>query len=199
MAQTLRLHMSRIFGILMAAMLCISTSGWEDRSPLVATALFFLGTILVGLATVGRLWCSLYIAGYKTNYLVTVGPYSVSRNPLYLCTLVGAVGIGLATKTLLFPLIILIAFILYYPFVIKVEEAELTRLHKRAFVAYRKIVPRFIPKISLLQEPKEYVVKPIVFRKHMFDAIWFVWGLGFLAIIDGLQKVRVLPIIFKVY
>lgn len=81
MIQTLRIQVSRLFGILMAVMLCISTSGWEEQAPLMAAGLFFLGTILVGLATVGRLWCSLYIAGYKTKHLVTVGPYSMSRNP----------------------------------------------------------------------------------------------------------------------
>jgi protein-S-isoprenylcysteine O-methyltransferase Ste14 len=199
MIQTLRIQVSRLFGILMAVMLCISTSGWEEQAPLMAAGLFFLGTILVGLATVGRLWCSLYIAGYKTKHLVTVGPYSMSRNPLYLFSLLGAVGVGLATRTFLFPLVLLTAFILYYPFVINIDEAELTRLHESEFSAYRKAVPRFFPKISLLEEPKEYVVKPLVFRKNILDVIWFVWALGFLPVINGLQKVEVLPVIFKIY
>jgi len=199
MAQTLRLHLSRLFGIIMALFLCVSASGWDKEAPLMATTLFFLGTILVGIATVGRLWCSLYIAGYKTNQLVTLGPYSMSRNPLYLFTLIGIVGIGCATKTLLFPFVIAAAFLLYYPFVLKIEEEELTGLHAEAFATYRRTVPPFFPKFSLLKEPKEYVVKPIIFRKHMWETVWFVWGLGFLAIISGLQKVGMLPVIFMVY
>jgi hypothetical protein len=172
---------------------------WEDKAPLVATTLFLLGAVLVGIASLGRLWCSLYIAGYKTDHLVTQGPYSISRNPLYLFSFVGLLGVGLSSETILVPLIILIAFIAYYPFVVRSEEAELMRLHKTQFEIYMKEVPRFFPEISLLKEPEEYVVKPVVFRKHIFDALWFIWIMGILETIEGLQEAGIFPTIFKIY
>lgn len=199
MIEKLRLHLSRLFAVLLVLLMCVSKSMWEDKAPLVATTLFLLGAVLVGIASLGRLWCSLYIAGYKTDHLVTQGPYSISRNPLYFFSFVGLLGVGLSSETILVPLIILIAFIAYYPFVVRSEEAELMRLHKTQFEIYMKEVPRFFPEISLLKEPEEYVVKPVVFRKHIFDALWFIWIMGILETIEGLQEAGIFPTIFKIY
>ncbi len=171
MTEKLRIRISQIFAGLLVVLICISSSLWEDKAPFVTTVLFLLGAVLVGIASLGRLWCSVYIAGYKTDHLVTQGPYSMCRNPLYFFSLLGALGVGLASETLLIPFVILIAFVGYYPLVIKSEEAELIRLHKSEFEIYLKEVPRFFPKISLLKEPEEYIVKPIVFKRHMFSAI----------------------------
>ena len=153
----------------------------------------------MGIASIGRLWCSLYIAGYKTERLVNQGPYSISRNPLYFFSLLGAIGVGLASETLLIPLLILIAFVVYYPFVIKSEEADLLKLHDKEYEIYLKEVPRFFPKISLLKEPEDYIVKPIVFKRQMFDALWFIWLMGLLEIIEELHELKLLPTIFKIY
>ena len=199
MTEKLRIRISQIFAGLLVVLICISSSLWEDKAPFVTTLLFLLGAVLVGIASLGRLWCSVYIAGYKTDHLVTQGPYSMCRNPLYFFSLLGALGVGLTTETLLVPLVILIAFFGYYPLVIKSEEAELIKLHKTEFEIYLKEVPKFFPKISLLNEPEEYTVKPIVFKRHMFHALWFVWFLGIIEIIEELHELNVLPTIFKIY
>ena len=199
MTEKLRIRISQIFAGLLVVLICISSSLWEDKAPFVTTVLFLLGAVLIGIASLGRLWCSVYIAGYKTDHLVTQGPYSMCRNPLYFFSLLGALGVGLASETLLIPFVILIAFVGYYPLVIKSEEAELIRLHKSEFEIYLKEVPRFFPKISLLKEPEEYIVKPIVFKRHMFSAIWFIWFMGIIEIIEELHELKVLPTIFKIY
>jgi protein-S-isoprenylcysteine O-methyltransferase Ste14 len=177
----------------------VSGSLWEEKAPLITTALFFLGTLLVGIASLGRLWCSVYIAGYKTDHLVTQGPYSMCRNPLYFFSFLGALGVGFASESFLIPLLIFIGFVTYYPFVIKSEEAELRQLHKDEFERYFKKVPKFFPKISYLAEPEEYVVKPKVFRNHMFSALWFVWFLGLLEIMEEFHELNILPTIFNIY
>lgn len=199
MVEKLRIRISQIFAGLLVVLICVSSSLWEDKAPFVTTVLFLFGAVLVGIASLGRLWCSFYIAGYKTDHLVTQGPYSMCRNPLYFFSLLGSLGVGLASETLLIPLVILIAFVGYYPLVIKSEEAELIRLHKSEFEIYLKEVPRFFPKISLLREPEEYVAKPIVFKRHMFNALWFIWLIGILEIIEELHELKVLPTIFKIY
>lgn len=199
MVEKLRIRISQIFAGLLVVLICVSSSLWEDGAPFVATVLFLLGAILVGIASLGRLWCSVYIAGYKTDHLVTQGPYSMCRNPLYFFSLLGALGVGLASETLLIPLVILISFVGYYPLVIKSEEAELIELHSSEFEIYLKEVPRFFPKISLLKEPEEYIVNPRVFKRHMFDALWFIWFIGILEVIEELHKLEVIPTIFKIY
>jgi len=199
MIEKLRIYISQIFVVSLIILICVSRSSWEDDFHTISAALFFLGAILVGIASIGRLWCSVYIAGYKTDHLVTQGPYSMCRNPLYFFSLLGGVGVGLCSETLLIPLVILIAFAGYYPFVIKSEEAELIRLHKSQFEIYMKEVPRFFPKISLLKEPEEYIVKPIVLKRHMFDALWFIWLTGILEVIEELHELKVLSSIFTIY
>jgi protein-S-isoprenylcysteine O-methyltransferase Ste14 len=199
MVEKLRIRISQIFAGLLVVLICISSSLWEDKAPFATTVMFFFGAILAGLASMGRLWCSVYIAGYKKEHLVTQGPYSMCRNPLYFFSLLGALGVGLASETLLVPLVILVAFAGYYPIVIKAEEAELIRLHKSEFEIYMKEVPRFFPKISLLKESEKYIMNPIVFKRHMFSAFWFIWFVGILEIIEELHELKVLPTIFKIY
>ena len=199
MTEKLRIRISQIFAGLLVVLICISSSLWEDKTPFVTTVLFLLGAFLVGIASLGRLWCSVYIAGYKTDHLVTQGPYSMCRNPLYFFSLLGALGVGLTSETLLIPFVILIAFVLYYPLVIKSEEAKLIKLHKSEFEIYLKDVPKFFPKMSLLNEPEEYTVKPIVFKRHIFHALWFIWFVGIIEIIEEFHELNVLPTIFKIY
>ncbi|MFA4916416.1 MAG: isoprenylcysteine carboxylmethyltransferase family protein [Syntrophales bacterium] len=199
MIEKLRLYISQIFVVLLIVLICVSRSLWEDKAPLVSTVLFFGGAVLVGIASLGRLWCSVYIAGYKTDRLITQGPYSMCRNPLYFFSLIGALGVGFASESFLIPVLILIGFVAYYPLVIKSEEAELAKLHKNEFEMYFKTVPRFFPKISCLTEPEEYIVKPVIFKRHMFSALWFIWFMGILELIEELHVLKVLPAIFYIY
>jgi hypothetical protein len=121
------------------------------------------------------------------------------RNPLYFFSLLGAVGVGFASETLTLPAALLLVFTIYYPFVIRSEEAELLKLHGDRYKTYFETVPRFIPKLSKLQEPKEYVVKPVIYRKHMFDALWFVLLLGIMEMIESLHELNIIPIVFNFY
>jgi protein-S-isoprenylcysteine O-methyltransferase Ste14 len=181
------------------ALLLVSSSALKENAPILSNLFFFVGLFLVAIATLGRMWCSLYIAGYKTHTLITQGPYSMCRNPLYFFSLLGAVGIGMTTETLLIPIIVLICFSIYYPLVIKSEETYLLQLHGEPFSDYMARVPRFFPAISRLVEPKEYLVKPMVFRRHMSDAIWFVLIVGFLKVNGDLHSLNILPSFFHIY
>jgi protein-S-isoprenylcysteine O-methyltransferase Ste14 len=194
-----RIRVSAVFALLITAALLVSTSAWEVKSPLVCGLLFLFATILVGIGSLGRMWCSLYVAGYKRDRLIVEGPYSMCRNPLYFFSCLGALGIGFASETLLIPLVILVVFAIYYPGVIRHEESQLKRIHGEQFADYFNTVPRFFPRISYLQEPQEYVTKPIVFRKHIFSALWFIWLVGVVELIEQLHELEVLPNFFQIY
>ena len=199
MIEKFRIEISRIFVAVLIIVIIISDSAWETQAPFVSAVLFMVGCVLVGVASLGRLWCSLYIAGYKTDSLITQGPYSLCRNPLYFFSLIGAVGVGFASETITLPVVLFLVFTMYYPSVIKSEEAELSKIHDDKFQTYFQNTPRFIPKLSNFREPEEYVVKPVIFRKHMFDALWFIWLLGIMEILESLHELHVLPTIFNFY
>ncbi|GBD96394.1 MAG TPA: isoprenylcysteine carboxylmethyltransferase family protein [Nitrospirae bacterium] len=193
-----RIVISQFFMAVLGAVI-ISTTSWWEGSGLVGEALFSIGTVLVGIATVGRLWCSVYISGYKVKKLITTGPYSMCRNPLYFFSLLGSVGIGLATETFVIPAVIAIAFALYYPYVISREEDRLASVHSGDFENYCKKIPKFVPSFSLFEEPEEYKIKPRIFRKRLIDSLWFVWMLGIIEFIEALHEYSYLPAFFKLY
>jgi protein-S-isoprenylcysteine O-methyltransferase Ste14 len=193
-----RIPLSRILGAGVLLLFVFSGSYWEGKG-LISTALFFIGVILVGVATMGRVWCSLYISGYKTQMLITVGPYSMCRNPLYFFSLLGLLGAGLTTETLGIPTILLAGFALYYPLVIRAEEEKLLARHGKDFEAYCQRTPRFFPSPSLLSEPKDYTVKVEVFKKSLLDALWFIWITGIFEILESLHENGVIPMPLTLY
>ncbi|MCU0915650.1 MAG: isoprenylcysteine carboxylmethyltransferase family protein [Planctomycetes bacterium] len=197
--QRRRKAFSRLFVAALGAVVLISESYWDARGMIVGDLLFLIGLVLVGVATVGRLWCGLYIAGYKTNTLITVGPYSVCRNPLYLFSLLGGIGLGLANETVTLALVIAAAFLSYYPFVIGAEEKNLLRIHGVDFDRYVANTPRLCPSWNRLREPEEYTVRPRAFRRAIFDAMLFVWMAGVLELVEALHAHHVLPTLFLLY
>jgi len=193
-----RIPISRIFAIILLIVILFSDSKWE-QILFISNVYFLVGCILVGIGSLGRLWCSLYIAGYKNSVLVTFGPYSMTRNPLYFFSLLGAVGVGLATETLVIPFVILVLFLGYYPTVIRSEERRLLKLHGKKFEAYGRNTPTFFPKLSLLEEPLTYTVNTKIFRKNIFGALWFIWLMGIMEIIEAFHEAGVLPIYLRIY
>jgi len=196
--ERMRIPLSKIFGLILLVFILFSSSRWEDV-PLTGDLIFLIGCVFVGIGSLGRLWCSLYISGYKNDTLVTYGPYSISRNPLYFFSLIGGIGVGLATETVMIPLIIVIMFLIYYPNIIKNEERRLLNIHGEEFKRYCNKTPSFIPKFSLFEETEEYTVNPKIFRKNIIRAVWFIWFLGIMEIIEAFHETGVLPIYFRIY
>jgi len=191
--------LTRAAGAMGLLWLCGTQSYWETRSEAISLALFFVGMMFVTIATVGRLWCALYIAGYKNRQLVTQGPFSLCRHPLYFFSMIGMVGIGCATETFTFPIVFLVLFALYYPFVIKSEERRLKQLFGTEFDEYKRRVSAFIPRFSTFVEPENCSVNPSVYRKHMFSALWFVWIVGILEVIEGVREMGVFTSLWSLY
>ena len=194
-----RLLVSRIAALIVCTVIALSRSYWEEADEVVAFLLFLLGMVFVGIASLGRMWCSLYIAGFKDKRLITEGPYSVCRNPLYLFSLIGFVGLGLTTETFTIPIVLFLMFTIYYPFVINAEELRLSQLFGSDFERYRHEVPRILPRIRLFSEPEVYSVNPRTYKRHMFSALWFVWIAGIFEVFEGLAEIGILPIKWVLY
>jgi len=194
-----RRALTRYFAVLLSIMISLSESAWNAHHSGIADALFLTGLVLVGIAAVGRLWCSLHISGYKTNTLITVGPYSLCRNPLYAFSLLGGIGVGLASETFSLAVAIGLAFLLYYPLVVRAEERNLRELHRADFEKYLATTPRFWPSFRRFQEPPEYVVRPRIFRRAMRDALLFVWAVAALKLLEALHEHQILSTLFRMY
>lgn len=166
---------------------------------MVEEALLITGVFLAGIAGVLRAWAILYVAGYKNDRLITEGPFSVCRNPIYVSTLIGAMGIALSTQTVTFSSIVGGALLAYLLVQIGGEERKLFAVHGDRFHAYCAATPRLIPDFSKLDEPYGYMVRPEKFRQWMQDALWFVWGIGIVEAIETLHEAHLLPVLWRFY
>jgi ABC-type Na+ efflux pump permease subunit len=113
--------------------------------------------------------------------------------------MIGVIGVGFATETFIFPVAFAILFSIYYPFVIKSEEKRLKNLFGATFKEYSRKIPAFFPSLSNFEEPDNYNVKPIVYRRHIFSALWFIWVVGILELIEGLREIGLLGYLWVVY
>jgi protein-S-isoprenylcysteine O-methyltransferase Ste14 len=198
MVQKRRRLFTAFFAFALTALILFSDSHWNDIG-IGGEVLFAGGLALIAVAVVGRLWCALYICGYKSGTLVTVGPYSLCRHPLYFFSFLGAIGIGLCTEMVTVALIMVAAFLAYYPFVIAAEEEGLRRAHGDAFTDYARRTPRFWPSLARLEEPEGYMVKPRIYRRGVGDAMAFLWIVGGLKIAEGLHWHHMVPVLLRLY
>lgn len=110
------------------------------------------GYLLILIAIGVRLWCTLYIGSRKNRRLVTTGPYSLTRNPLYVGSVIGAVGVGLQTGMLTFALIAGGLTALVFAWVVGREEAHLAAIFGAEYETYRARTPRVLPRPSLYRD-----------------------------------------------
>jgi len=93
-----------------------------------------------------RAWSAGYLA--KNQRLATGGPYSYTRNPLYLGSAVMGLGAAVAGRSWIMGVAFSAFFVLVYLPVMKRETQFLRREFPEAFEAYAKQVPLFFPKLS---------------------------------------------------
>jgi protein-S-isoprenylcysteine O-methyltransferase Ste14 len=165
-----RIGIWRIIVLGLVAVLCVTQPLWQ--SYWVSSAMDFAAIVLISLATVGRLWCALYVSGRKGSSLVKEGPYSMCRHPLYFCNFLGVVGLGASSGSLVIMMALAIAFSVLYPGVIRSEERWMgTKFLDYADYASR--TPAFFPRPSLYQSPASWEVDVSAYLRNCADSIWF--------------------------
>jgi protein-S-isoprenylcysteine O-methyltransferase Ste14 len=146
-----------------------------------------LGYLLVGLATIGRVWCGLYVFGRKSKELCQDGPYSICRNPLYLFIFMGAMGVALASERILLVIVFALIYCSYYFLVIKSEERRLGKLFGEQYEQYCSKVRRFMPGFRDYRSRKRIEINPHHVFKRIAKGMWFFWLFTALEIIKALK------------
>jgi protein-S-isoprenylcysteine O-methyltransferase Ste14 len=112
-------------------------------TPTVASMLVGSALVISGLAI--RAVASGHVQ--KNEQLTTTGPYAYTRNPLYLGSLILAVGFAISARNLWIVAGLIVIFLAIYVPVIRGEEAFL-REHFVEFAEYARQVPRLWPRLS---------------------------------------------------
>jgi protein-S-isoprenylcysteine O-methyltransferase Ste14 len=125
--------------------------------------------LLAGLTV--RVWCTFYIGGRKSKDLVTTGPFSICRNPLYMGTFLLTIGAGLCFENLLMLLLAIVVIVPAHFIVVRLEESHLEDVFGEDYRLYRKRTPRFFPRISNYASPDEVSVSVRAIRRIALDTI----------------------------
>ncbi len=169
-----RIFWSRAVAILAIAYLVLVPPPPQLGPTLLETGEVF-GFFLLATAAFGRAWCLAFIAGAKNEILITEGPYSIVRNPLYVFNFIGVTGLGFAVENPPLALLLACGFFLFYPSVVRNEEARLGQTFGAAYLAYCAAIPRWFPNWSAYHEPESWVISPRRYRKGLLGATWFLW------------------------
>jgi protein-S-isoprenylcysteine O-methyltransferase Ste14 len=97
---------------------------------------------LLGMAL--RAWAAGHL--YKNQKLAVSGPYSMTRNPLYLGTLITALGFAIAGHSLGLAALFLALFLLVYLPVMELEEQHLVAILP-GYADFASRVPLLVPRI----------------------------------------------------
>ncbi len=153
----------------------------------------------MGVGVLGRIWCLVCIAGFKNEELVTDGPYSLCRNPLYLFSLLATLGVGLGSCTLAFPAIAILGFAIWYPGVIAFEARNLAQRHGDAYRSYVAKTPALLPLSGNFHEENEHTVRSVSFRRGLFDTAWFFVLFTVMYLFQQMHQNGYLPIWCRLY
>jgi len=191
-----RIRTTRTVAVVVLAGLLFVAPIW-GRHGAVSEILRWSGYLALIVGVMGRVWCAAYIGGRKSQLIIDVGPYSTTRNPLYVFSFVGLLGIGLVSGMLTVAALLALAFALYYRGVVAGEERFLAGRHAQEFADYVKRVPRWIPRPGLYREAGEPMGLPRNVLITIRESSAFFLALPLFSLIGWLQASGALPVLVR--
>ena len=158
-----------------------------------------IGFAMVLICFLGRLWSILFVGGRKNDELIVSGPFSMTRNPLYFFSTVGAVGIGLMFGSLLAAAMLGLASFLVFRFTARKEAEYLAGKFGAVYTAYAERTPRFWPNPLLYRDEDQWLFSTSALKSTFRDGLYF---LALFPVIETVEYFRVsgaLPTLFTVY
>jgi len=143
-----------------------------------------VGIVAIIFAIVGRAWCSLYIGGRKKTEIVDRGPYSITRNPLYVFSFIGAFGMGAQSGSLSIAAAFVMLALVVFVFTVQREETFLGREFGDEYARYVARTPRFWPRFSLWRDEDQLTIRPSLFLLTIRDGLVFFLAVPLFELID---------------
>ncbi len=183
----------------LSCILAVSVSQRPLLPGIAGTVAALAGFVLVVLAALGRAWTTLFIAGSKDTALVRIGPYAACRHPLYALSLLGMLGLGLATRSVVLTAgLVALAWLLHRRASVA-EESRLEALHGASARAYRADVPAWLPDGSRLALPEHLDVVPRLAWKGFLDAGALLLAFAIVDLAHVLQTAGVTPVLLRLW
>lgn len=195
---TYRMRTTRIFIVLMVFLILFSKPA---ILPNAFWGVFFdwVGYFLIITACLGRVFSAAFICGTKNEKLSTQGPFSLVRNPLYVFSFLGTIGVGLLSGHVIIFFMLVGVFFFYYPEVVEDEEQFLLNHFGDQYEAYCREVPRWIPRQWKLDLPETITVYSRLLLKTIIDSSLFFLVFPFVESVELLHETHILPTLFSLY
>lgn len=171
--QRIRIGLLRLGAVILVPLLAL-TRPYVAEEGLAFELMENIGVFLIIFCVLGRFWSILYVGQHKNRSVVTDGPYSITRNPLYFFSTVGAFGVGLLFGKLSLALALGGGVFALLYFTARREQAYLAAEFGAAYADYAARVPMFLP------DPRLFVTAPTVqisagaLRRNLLDAFVFL-------------------------
>lgn len=190
-----RLALAVLITLVFAAFLLVRSAWGEEGHEAIEIA----GMALISIGIVGRMWCTLYIGGHKSKDIIDSGPYSVTRNPLYLFSSIAAGGVGAQTGSLMLGLLCFAASVAAFSLVIRREERHLGGLFGAAYEAYKARVPRFWPSPRLFSDSAKLDISTSRLYRTLGDGLVFFLAVPAFEFVEMLQHGQMMPTVLSLY
>jgi protein-S-isoprenylcysteine O-methyltransferase Ste14 len=122
-----------------------------------------------------RFWATLYIGGRKEWTLVSEGPYSICRNPLYVGSFLMLLSFAIFLDSATFAAVAMPVVIAYMIGTVRAEEQVLHKTLGEEYARYCERVPRFWPRLSQYHTPD---VTPVRVKGMRIECVrmlrWFL-------------------------
>jgi hypothetical protein len=125
---------------------------------------------------------------------VTVGPYSIVRNPLYVFSILGAAGAGAQLGSITTAMLSGLLAWLVFHVVVRQEERLMAERYGDAFAAYMASVPRFLPDLRLWRDVPTLTVIPRRVVQTFADAMFLLLAVPLAELFEHLQQIGMLPV-----
>ena len=190
--QRLRINAFRVLVIILFPPVLFIKPYFDDG--VICALLGQIGMLLVVGCVLGRCWAILYIGGNKNSTVVTEGPYSLCRNPLYAFSIMGVVGFGLLVQSFAYTaLVTSLAFVILSQAAGR-EEAYLTDKFGEDYVQYRNRTPRFMPAdLRNLHTAPSIRVNVRALKQCLCDAAFFILAIPTLEFVHWVRDVNAVP------
>ncbi|MDB5972556.1 MAG: isoprenylcysteine carboxylmethyltransferase family protein [Hydrocarboniphaga sp.] len=194
--QKTRRLLLKLAGLPLVPLLLVTSSRWQDGG-FIHESIEGIGLLLILTCLLGRAACTLYIGGRKCSELVTIGPYSMSRNPLYFYSLLGTLGAGLMFGSVVVGVFFGAIYLLVFDRLIRREERFLEASFPFTFPDYCASTPRWWPRLGNWRGVDEIVVRPRLVYNTLRDASVFVLMVPLFEGIEAVQQMGWLPVLVK--
>jgi protein-S-isoprenylcysteine O-methyltransferase Ste14 len=176
-----------------AFLIVLSSRQYWNEDMILHEAFEILGTFLVGICAMGRVYATAFLGGHKNDQLVTNGIYSVMRNPLYFFTLLGITGVAFISNHPLVMVGLPLFFYILYARLISREEAFLSEKFGQEYKSYKESTPALFPSFKHINSPETFEMKPKYITKAFWDAIWWFSALPLIETVEYLQESGIVP------